>query len=144
MLTQAKHIRSTDQLQPEQDMCVCVCVCVRVCVCVCVCEYYRVKTRVRVTTRCHTNLLLYVAILLLKIFNHYPSTMYMFLALSAGYLSMLKDAENIRIVIYLMRQEPNAQIIGKIRSGPREMVLKHTKECLDHFLILTRVSKPNG
>ena len=56
---------------------------------------------------------------------------------------MLKDAESIRIIIYLMRQEPNAQIIRKIQSGPRKMVLKHTKECLDHFLILTRVSKPN-
>ena len=34
-------------------------------------------------------------------------------------------------------------IIGKIQCGPKEIVLLSTKECLDHYLILTSVNKTN-
>ena len=63
---------------------------------------------------------------------------------STGHLNMLNDKENIWIIIYLVCQLLNAQIIRKMRSGLTEIILKHETECLDHFLILTRVSKINS
>ena len=64
---------------------------------------------------------------------NYPSTTCIH-TLSVAHLCIPNDAENIWIIICLMRQESNA----------KEIVLWRTKECLDYFLILTRVSKTNG
>jgi len=56
---------------------------------------------------------------------------------------VLRLAENIQIIIYLMCQESNAQTIGKIRSWAREIVLSHIKEHPEHFLMQTSINKSN-
>ena len=49
----------------------------------------------------------FVAILLLQTYGHYPSAA-CFHTLSVAHLSIPNDAENIRIIICVMRQESNA------------------------------------
>ena len=67
------------------------------------------KCKMRAFAFHHTLLLAFsfVTILLLQAYGHHPSTT-CFHTHSAGHLSNLNDAEIIRIIIFLVRQEANA------------------------------------